>query len=269
MKHKFLKFFLTFCLGSAVAITGLRFAPKISLNNGLALQKKICPVFALQTQKYFKLKDDYASLKKKKAELAGFKEKADELEKQLDAAEKFLKPDITLKGSMESVVYQNYLMEKEMLKKTKTQAGINDLKKKKVLVKLESGDELKFDSKQVKKENRYCLGRVKNFLGDMSEEFYEEFENPIVITSLSRSAEYQKKLRKKNGNASQIFEGSGSAHSAGAAVDIKKRGLSARELKWIRNYLLEQEEAGLVEATEEYIQPNFHVMVLADYKKLD
>jgi len=259
---------LSSVLGGVMALTALRFAPKVSLKYGLAIQKKVCPVFALQTQKYFKLKKDHKALKQKHWETKKVLDSLAPVQKQLAKAESFLKPDVSLRGSKESVIFQNYLAEKDGLKKAKTKNDLENLKKKKIVVQLRETDNLEIDSKQVKKANRYCLPRVKKFLDDMAGDFYEAFEDPLTVTSLFRSAEFQQKLRKRNANATKLLDCKGSVHSVGAAIDIKKRGLSKKELAWIRNYLLCYEKAGMIEATEEAIQPNFHIMVRTNYEKL-
>jgi hypothetical protein len=52
---------------------------------------------------------------------------------------------------------------------------------------------------------------------------------------------------------------------SGATIDVAKRGMSRRQLKWIRNYLLELQNAGLIDAEEEFHQAVFHITVYRDY----
>ena len=55
------------------------------------------------------------------------------------------------------------------------------------------------------------------------------------------------------------------AFARGASVDIAKRGMSRKQLTWTRNYLLGLQNAGLVDAEEEFRQRVFHVTVYKDY----
>lgn len=217
---------------------------------------------------------------------AGFKEKITELFLKADSLEKEaadknmlkkelakaqeqlellrFKPSVSLKGDRRSLDYQNYIADKEGLKRAESRTDLDEMKKDGTLVKLDAGDYVDFDWKQLKGENRYCLPRVNQFLKDLSREFVDRFDESIIITSLIRTRYFQKKLHKRNTNATE----DSSPHFTGATVDIKKRGLKQRQLEWLRNRLLEYEEAGLIEATEEFIQPNFHIFVTSQYKKL-
>ena len=86
--------------------------------------------------------------------------------------------------------------------------------------------------------------------------------NPKLIKdSAVRTQEYQWKLQEHNGNATNR-----SSHIFGSTVDIAKKGMSRKSIQWMRHYLLRFEKMGLIEATEEFHQAVFHVMVFKAYE---
>lgn len=112
---------------------------------------------------------------------------------------------------------------------------------------------------------RYCRPWTREFLDDLSAAYYEEFQQPLVITSLVRTAEQQKKLRRRNRNAAPEEGETVSTHLTGMTFDLYKRGMSRRQHKWIEDYFLPLKEMGLIEPIEERRQPVFHVTVFDTY----
>jgi hypothetical protein len=68
-----------------------------------------------------------------------------------------------------------------------------------------------------------------------------------------------------NRNAAPIEGDTASSHLAGVTVDITKKHLTYAQIKWIRQYLLDMKDRGLVEAEEEHWQAVFHIMVSDRY----
>jgi Family of unknown function (DUF5715) len=112
---------------------------------------------------------------------------------------------------------------------------------------------------------RYCRPWTRDFLQDFSDAFYNEFRRPIVVTSLVRTAQQQKKLRRHNGNAAPEDGDTASTHLTGMTVDILKRGLTRKEYRWIEQYFLPLKERGAIDPIEERRQPVFHVTVFNTY----
>ena len=112
---------------------------------------------------------------------------------------------------------------------------------------------------------RYCRPWTRSFLQDMSAAFYDEFRHPIVATSLVRTVEQQKKLRRRIRNAGPPDGETASTHLTGVTVDILKRGLTKEEHTWIEQYMMPLKQAGLVDPIEERRQPVFHVVVFNTY----
>lgn len=98
---------------------------------------------------------------------------------------------------------------------------------------------------------------VLDFLDREGSHFSQAFRGRnFKVTSLARSEEYQKWLRRRNRNASRR-----TVHTTGAALDISKTGMSAAQLEWMRRHLATLEGCNWVRATEERRQPTFHILV--------
>ena len=85
------------------------------------------------------------------------------------------------------------------------------------------------------------------------------------ITSLLRTAEHQRQLARRNGNAAESTGPKRSAHLTGASIDISKKGMTGSERAWIRNVLTHVRDKGHIFAIEEFQQPNFHILVYRSY----
>lgn len=106
---------------------------------------------------------------------------------------------------------------------------------------------------------------TKRFVEHVTGRFHATFGRPLKVTSLTRTAETQQRLRRTNGNAAPAVGRLRSAHLTGAAVDISKRSLHAHEVRWLRAALGRLNAQRLVSAIEEFVQPHFHVMVFRRY----
>jgi hypothetical protein len=112
---------------------------------------------------------------------------------------------------------------------------------------------------------RYCRPWTRDFLQDFSEAFYENFHRPIQVTSLVRTVEQQKKLRRHNGNAAPEDGDTASTHLTGMTVDILRRGLTKKQHQWVEQYFLPLKERGAIDPIEERRQPVFHITVFNNY----
>ena len=84
----------------------------------------------------------------------------------------------------------------------------------------------------------------------------------VRVTSLVRTRDYQRRLRRINGNAAE----STSSHEFGTTVDFSKIGIQPAALCCARALLLGAERRGVVLATEETAQSVFHVMVFPSFR---
>ena len=115
-------------------------------------------------------------------------------------------------------------------------------------------------------ERRYCRPWTRTFVSDFARDYYEQFHQPLVVTSAVRTVQVQKKLRRHNHNAAEIDGDLASPHLTGATIDIGKRGMTKKQLAWCRDYLLEKQNAGTVDVEEEFRQRVFHITVYKDYE---
>ncbi len=68
-----------------------------------------------------------------------------------------------------------------------------------------------------------------------------------------------------NGNAAPAVGDLVSPHLTGATIDIAKKGMSRSEVEWMRRRLLALEDAGKIDAEEEFHQACFHITVYKTY----
>lgn len=118
---------------------------------------------------------------------------------------------------------------------------------------------------QIREPNRYLRPWTKLFLARLSRQYYARFKTPLRVTSLLRPAEYQRSLQRRNGNAAAHKGPKASTHLTGAALDISKKGMTSRQISWMRSVLSSLNEKGYIFAIEEFKQPNFHIMVYRSY----
>ncbi len=111
---------------------------------------------------------------------------------------------------------------------------------------------------------RYCRPWTRDFLQDLSQAFHGEFGSPIMVNSMVRTAEQQRKLRRHNRFAAPEAGDTASTHLTGVTVDLSRRGLTSAQYEWMRSYLLPLKEAGMVDPIEER-QPVLHVVVFEKY----
>jgi hypothetical protein len=102
-------------------------------------------------------------------------------------------------------------------------------------------------------------------VADLARAHQAVFHRPIQVNSAVRTVEYQKRLMRTNGNAAAAEGDVVSPHLTGATIDIGKSGLSRRELAWMRQQLLDLQQAGKIDVEEEFEQACFHITVYKSY----
>ncbi|MBI2635588.1 MAG: D-alanyl-D-alanine carboxypeptidase family protein [Parcubacteria group bacterium] len=169
-----------------------------------------------------------------------------------------------LRGSSDAIERQNKQADLENLSRL-TEKQLGTFKKSGLLVPLPISKGVIVDDRLPKKY-RYCRPWVLQFLVDLGENYETRFGKQIQVNSAVRTVEYQEELQKRNRNAASAKAGSQqSSHLTGATIDIAKKDMSYRELAWMRNHLIVLERKGLIEATEEFHQEVFHIMVFNRY----
>ncbi|MBI4280848.1 hypothetical protein HY628_01465 [Candidatus Uhrbacteria bacterium] len=109
---------------------------------------------------------------------------------------------------------------------------------------------------------RHARPYTLRFIQWLGREYGRRFDHAFRITSLVRTCEYQRRLRRSNPNATSC---EATSHTTGATVDIQYRVMSRRGRTWVRSVLLDFERQGFLQATMERGQPVFHVMVYPTY----
>lgn len=112
------------------------------------------------------------------------------------------------------------------------------------------------------RERVYVCPWVADFLEQLSAEYYAAFGVPLQVNSAVRTVAVQRKLRRRNGNAAPATGETASAHLAGVAVDLKRRGLTVAQKRFLQFRLLAWAARGKVLVEEELRQPCFHVVVI-------
>lgn len=169
-----------------------------------------------------------------------------------------------LKGSPASMERQNVQADRDGLSRL-TEKQLEVFKTHQLLVPLPYNKTVTVDDRLPEKY-RWCRPCTRKFFIDFGKDYESKFGKPLQVNSAIRTVEYQKELRSRNGNAASAKIGlRQSAHLTGAAVDIAKKDMSFAELRWMRSRLMVFEKEKFVEATEEFRQPVFHVVVFNKY----
>src|SRR5512146_237906 len=169
-----------------------------------------------------------------------------------------------LKGSHESLIRQNEEIDRLELPRIQNDDELNQLIDQGALVEISEQPGLHIAG-NLKPNRRYSKAWTRDFVEDLGQAYYDEFGIPIQLTSAVRTADQQKKLRRRNRNAAPIEGDTASSHLAGLTVDIGKRGLTKKQHQWVENYFAKLRELGLIEVAEERRQACFHVMVSERY----
>jgi hypothetical protein len=167
-----------------------------------------------------------------------------------------------VKGSRESLMRQNE--KTDGLERIQDDEQLSELVGNGALVDLPSERSVDVAS-NLPENRRYCRAWTRTFVEDFAHDYYEQFHQPLTVTSAVRTVEVQKKLRRHNHNAADIDGDLASPHLTGATIDIAKRGMTKKQLEWCRNYLLDKQNAGNVDVEEEFRQRVFHITVYKDY----
>jgi len=167
-----------------------------------------------------------------------------------------------VKGSRESLLRQNERTDE--LERIQDDDQLAELTQNGSLIELPSNRSVGVAG-NLPEDRRYCRPWTRTFVEDFSRDYYDEFHQPLTVTSAVRTVEVQKKLRRHNHNAAETDGDLASPHLTGATIDIGKRGMTKAQLKWCREYLLEQQNRGSVDVEEEFRQRVFHITVYKDY----
>jgi hypothetical protein len=168
--------------------------------------------------------------------------------------------------SHESLLIQNAEIDRLELPRIEDETELEALKADGSLQEIISGEMLRFDPR-LDPSRRYCRPWTRDFVGDLSQAFYNRFHQQIQVNSAVRTVKVQKKLRRHNRNAAPADGDTASSHLAGVTVDLQRRGMSKDQIRWMEHYLFYMKALGLVEPEEERHQWVFHIMVSGHYSE--
>lgn len=169
-----------------------------------------------------------------------------------------------LRGSLESLQRQNSRLDAEGLQRVEDDRDLEYRIAHKLLVPLPASENLTVNPK-LPQERRYCRPWTAQFLTDLARMHEAVFHRPLRVDSAVRTVKYQRRLVSINANAAPAEGAIASPHETGATIDIGKRGMTWREIGWMRRYLLKLQDAGFIDVEEEFYQACFHITVYDTY----
>jgi LysM repeat protein len=150
----------------------------------------------------------------------------------------------SLRGSPESVERMYQEAQREQLQFSETARDVHAVAASGALVRLTAGRDLTLRNVAFP----YVTPATQAFVERLGRQHRTACGKPLMITSAARPTTRQP--------ANSVAQ---SVHPTGMAVDLRKP--TGRCLRWLRETLLELEDAGVIEATEERRPPHFHVAV--------
>jgi hypothetical protein len=168
--------------------------------------------------------------------------------------------------SHESLLRQNEEIDRLELPRIQDDTELEQLKASGDLVPIVAGQTIRIDPR-LDPDRRFCRPWTLEFVQDLSEAYYQEFHDQIQVNSAVRTVQVQKKLRRHNRNAAPETGDTASSHLAGITVDLQRRGMSKKQVKWVEQYILPMKNLGLVEPEEERHQWVFHIAVSGRYSE--
>jgi hypothetical protein len=173
-------------------------------------------------------------------------------------------PGSPIKGSLESLTRQNERAEADGLERILDEDDLANRIAQGLLVPVPTSSLLTIDA-TLPDTHKYCRPWTATFLTDLAEAHANRFRHALFVSSAVRTVEYQEQLTHYNGNAAAAEGDIVSPHLTGGTIDIAKNGMSRSELAWMRNWLLAQQLAGMIDVEEEFRQPCFHITVYRNY----
>lgn len=174
-------------------------------------------------------------------------------------------PRSPIKGSRESLVRQNLRIDGDNLERIQDDDQLTQLEQSNELVPLPETAKATV-SESLPDERRYCRPWTRDFVQEFAAKFYATFHKAIEVTSAVRTVEVQHHLLRINRNAAAESGELASPHLSGATIDITKKGMTRKQLAWARQYLLQMQNANLLDVEEEFRQSVFHITVYRSYE---
>lgn len=169
-----------------------------------------------------------------------------------------------MRGTLASLQRQNERLDAEGLQRVEDENDLQYRIARKLLVPLPASGGVDINP-TLPEQRRYCRAWTAQFLTDLARMHEAVFHKPLRVDSAVRTVSYQRRLIAINANAAPAEGSVASPHETGAAIDIGKKGMTWREIGWMRRYLTTLQNAGLIDVEEEFYQSCFHITVYDTY----
>lgn len=169
-----------------------------------------------------------------------------------------------LRGTHEVLVHQNIVADVEGLSRIQNDQQLSAMVRAGDLVALPASSALEIDPR-LPYNRRYCRRWTAKFLTDLSRAHEDTFGRALNLTSAVRTINFQRHLAHYNGNAAPAYGDTASPHLTGEAIDLGKKGMSLREIAWMRDVLGQLQSEGKLDVEEEFEQACFHISVYRTY----
>ena len=166
--------------------------------------------------------------------------------------------------SHENLLSQNAAINELGIPRIKNDSALKEMVQADDLVPVTTNQYVRISPK-LEAKRRFCRPWVDMFLQELGQAYYEQFHDQIQVNSAVRTEKTQTFLRRWNHNAAPVHGETASAHLAGVAVDLQRRGLSPAQVHFIQRKLLYLAKLNMVIVEEELKQPCFHIVVTGDY----
>jgi hypothetical protein len=171
---------------------------------------------------------------------------------------------VALRGSHDVLVHQNIIADVEGLTRIQDDAQLGAMVRAGDLVALPASLSLAVDPR-LPLNRRYCRPWTAQFLSNLARAHQDLFGRPLQLTSAVRTVSFQRHLAHYNGNAAPTSGDTASPHLTGEAIDLGKKGMSLKEIAWMRAVLGELQASGKLDVEEEFEQACFHISVYKTY----
>ena len=167
-----------------------------------------------------------------------------------------------LKGNIESLRYQNAMIDSLKIPRVKTEGDIKLLWQSGKLLRVPDAGIGYYISRDVRPNTRFLRPEAKRYLECFSRNYHLRFGKKFKITSLCRTELTQRYLKKAGISFADANGGeTRSAHLACTAFDISLRDMSEREIHFVTEQLVYDRADGKIEPFLELLSRNFHVAV--------
>ncbi|MGH9615531.1 MAG: DUF5715 family protein [Acidobacteriaceae bacterium] len=171
---------------------------------------------------------------------------------------------VALRGTREVLIHQNIIADVEGLSRIQDDAQLAAMVRAGDLVSLSASPGLEIDPR-LPLNRRYSRPWTAQFLRNLARAHLEVFGRPLQLTSAVRTVSFQRHLAHYNGNAAPTSGDTASPHLTGEAIDLGKKGMSLKEIAWMRAVLGELQASGKIDVEEEFEQACFHISVYKTY----